>query len=81
MSMVRFFLLASVIVAGVLGPASAEDGAWEKVQKILMGTKDNVVFDGTEPVPLRDESQATPEPGDWLVRHMLSDPEKLNPFT
>ena len=46
-----------------------------------MSTKDIVVLDGIEKVPLRYESGKEPTYGDWMVRHMLSDPEKLNPYT
>lgn len=28
-----------------------------------------------------DEKSATPVTGDWLIAHMLSDPEQLNPLT
>ncbi|MDE2812411.1 MAG: peptide-binding protein, partial [Gemmatimonadota bacterium] len=59
----------------------AEEESWEVVQEILMSTKDIVVLDGTEQVPLRYEGGEEPTYGDWMVRHMLSDPEKLNPYT
>ena len=38
-------------------------------------------LDGTNPAPLRQPKTAAPQYGDWLVEHMLSDPENLNPYT
>ncbi len=61
-------------------PAGAED-SWEKVQALLSGTRDIVVLDGTTPVPLRYAGNEAPQHGDWMVQHMLSDPENLNPYT
>lgn len=61
-------------------PAGAEE-VWDKVQAILAGTRDIVVLDGTTPAPLRQPKVATPGFGDWMVEHMLSDPENLNPYT
>ena len=81
MPKVKMFVVAAWLAICVVGHATAEEGAWEVVQKILMSTKDIVVLDGTEKVPLRDEGGEEPTHGDWMVRHMLSDPEKLNPYT
>ena len=81
MPKVRMSIVAAWLGICVGGHAAAEEGAWEEVQKILMSTKDIVVLDGTEKVPLRYESGEEPTYGDWMVRHMLSDPEKLNPYT
>ena len=59
-----------------------DDAAWDTVQDILMNTQDIVVLDGTEKVPLRyDEEGEEAAYGDWMVRHMLSDPQALNPYT
>ena len=55
--------------------------AWEKVQEILSGTRDIIVLDGTDQAPLRYSGGDSAEYGDWMVRHLLSDPEKLNPYT
>ena len=77
----KLSLLALGVAIGVSGYAAAEETAWESVQKILIETKDIVVLDGTEKAPLRSEDAGDPEFGDWMVRHMMSDPEKLNPFT
>ena len=55
--------------------------AWETVQEILMGTKDIVVLDGIKKAPLRVGEGAARDYGDWMVRFMLADPEKLNPVT
>ena len=81
MPKVRMSVVAAWLGICVGGHAAAEEGAWEEVQEILMSTKDIVVLDGTEKVPLRYESGEKPTYGDWMVRHMLSDPEKLNPYT
>ena len=77
----RAILLALGILVCGFGPAGAEEAAWETVQEILMGTKDIVVLDGIEKAPLRTEAGAMPDYGDWMVRFMLADPEKLNPVT
>jgi peptide/nickel transport system substrate-binding protein len=61
-------------------PAGAEE-VWGKVQALLAGTRDIVVLDGTTPAPLRQPKAAAPQYGDWMVEHMLSDPENLNPYT
>ena len=81
MPKVRMTIVAAWLGICVGGHAAAEEEAWEEVQEILMSTKDIVVLDGTEKVPLRYESGEKPTYGDWMVRHMLSDPEKLNPYT
>ena len=78
---VRMPVVAAWLGLCVVAPAAAEEGAWEVVQKMLMSTKDIVVLDGTKKVPLRYEGEAEPAHGDWMVRHMLSDPERLNPYT
>ncbi|MSR81596.1 MAG: hypothetical protein EXS58_01535 [Candidatus Latescibacteria bacterium] len=73
-----------VISLGVLGVLAAPAGAvevWDQIQAILAGTRDIVVLDGTNPAPLRQPKTAAPQYGDWLVEHMLSDPENLNPYT
>ena len=54
---------------------------WGSVQNILRNTRDNVVLDGTTSVPLRHDGTKSPQNGDWMVRHTLSDPENLNPYT
>ena len=77
----KLSLLALGVAIGVSGYAAAEETAWESVQKILIETKDIVVLDGTEKAALRSEDAGDPEFGDWMVRHMMSDPENLNPFT
>jgi peptide/nickel transport system substrate-binding protein len=61
-------------------PAGAEE-VWGKVQALLAGTRDIIVLDGTTPAPLRQPKAAAPQYGDWMVEHMLSDPENLNPYT
>lgn len=78
---VRISVVAAWLGICVVGHTDAEEESWEVVQEILMSTKDIVVLDGTEKVPLRYEGGEGPTYGDWMVRHMLSDPEKLNPYT
>ncbi|MCY3664033.1 MAG: peptide-binding protein [Gemmatimonadetes bacterium] len=81
MPKVRMSIVAAWLGICVGGHAAAEEGAWEEVQKILMSTKDIVVLDGIEKVPPRYEGEEAPTHGDWMVRHLLADPEKLNPYT
>ena len=57
------------------------DSAWNKVQGILSGTRDVIVLDGTDQAQLRYPGEYMAEYGDWMVLHLLSDPEKLNPYT
>lgn len=81
MPKVRMSVVAAWLGVCIGGHAVAEEESWEVVQEILMSTKDIVVLDGTAKVPPRYESGKEPTYGDWMVRHMLSDPEKLNPYT
>ncbi len=60
-------------------PSHAET-LWEKVQIILAETTGIIVLDGVEKAPLRYTGENIPEYGDWMVQHMLSDPENLNPY-
>ncbi len=74
-------ILTHFMFAGALLVGSAvAQGDWKKVEDILITTQDVVVLDGTDIAPRR-----TPNPdvtyGDWLVRHQLSDPQNLNPYT
>ena len=77
----RATLLGVGISVCGFGPAVAQEAAWETVQEILMGTKDIVVLDGIKKAPLRAGEETAPDYGDWMVRFMLADPEKLNPVT
>ncbi len=61
--------------------AVGASNTWEQVQQILAATDSIVVFDGTELAPLRCDRTDPPVHGDWIVQHMLSDPESLNPYT
>ena len=54
---------------------------WEKVQNILVNTKEIVVLDGIQRVSREHKESFTGDLGDWMVRHMLSDPQNLNPYT
>ena len=81
MPKVRISIVAAWLAICIVGHAAAEEESWEIVQEILMSTKDIVVLDGTEQVSLRYESGEEQTYGDWMVRHLLSDPEKLNPYT
>lgn len=69
------------LVALVATVHAQEDAAWSAVQNILMNTQDIVVLDGTEKAPLRHADEGEPQHGDWMVRHMLSDPQSFNPYT
>jgi peptide/nickel transport system substrate-binding protein len=75
------WLAASLFVLAENTPALADEGVWEKVQDLLAATKDAIVLDGTQKVPTRYAGADQPLYGDWLVRHTLSDPENLNPYT
>ena len=77
---VKILAYLTALFGLVSKPVSAES-EWETVQEILRTTRDNVVLDGTTSVPLRYAGTDSPQHGDWLVRHMLSDPENLNPYT
>ncbi len=80
MPKVKMFAVAAWL--GIcIGDHAVAESSWEVVQEILLSTKDIIVLDGTAKVPLRYESGEEPTYGDWMVRHMLSDPEKLNPYT
>ena len=81
MPKIRMSIVAAWLAICIVGHAAAEEESWEIVQEILMSTKDIVVLDGTEQVSLRYESGEEQTYGDWMVRHLLSDPEKLNPYT
>jgi len=74
-------LLIGAGFAMAAGAYADSGGAWDKVQNILMGTQDIVVLDGTKKASLRYEGQEDPDYGDWMVRHMLSDPQSFNPYT
>ena len=72
--------LSGLIIAGLLlGPAEAEND-WQKVEDMLVGTQDAVVLDGMDPAPILNPNPDV-QYGDWLVRHQLSDPQNLNPYT
>ncbi len=81
MPKVRMSIVAAWLGVCIGGHVAAEEESWEVVQEILMSTEDIVVLDGIEKASLRYESGEEPTYGDWMVRHMLSDPEKLNPYT
>ena len=72
------FLLIGLI--GLTAPVAAQN-EFEKVKEILATTNDVVVIDGTEKAPTKDTRGGAPDPGDWMVEHQLSDPDKLNPYT
>ena len=72
-------LLLTAAVLLVVLPAGADE--WETVQDILAGTKDTIVLDGLATAPVRSAVSGEATAGDWLVRHALSDPENLNPYT
>ena len=79
MSIVKKMSLIVVLIATVVH--ADDDAAWDTVQNILTNTQDIVVLDGTEKVSLRYDEGGESAYGDWMVRHMLSDPQALNPYT
>jgi peptide/nickel transport system substrate-binding protein len=70
-----------ILALAVTQAHAAEDSAWEAVQNILMSTQDIVVLDGTKKAPLRYAGEDNQQYGDWMVQHMLADPQSLNPYT
>ena len=79
MFIVKKMSLIAALIATVVH--ADDDAAWDTVQDILMNTQDIVVLDGTEKVPLRYDENGEAAYGDWMVRHMLSDPQAMNPYT
>ena len=59
----------------------SDQRVWEEVQNLLVNTKEIVVLDGIKQVSPKNEKSFTGNFGDWMVRHMLSDPQNLNPYT
>jgi peptide/nickel transport system substrate-binding protein len=57
------------------------DDPWSIVRDILSSTRDIIVFDGVDQADNRSAETQTPLVGDWLVRHSLSDPTSMNPYT
>ena len=76
--MPRPTIQVALAVLFTVSTVSADD--WKKVEDILIKTQDIVVLDGTEVSPSRSPNDQS-EYGDWLVRHQLSDPQNLNPYT
>lgn len=74
-------LLMFAAVCAIAGLAYAQGDPFEQAKKVLASTNDVVVLDGTEKAPTKDTRGGTPEFGDWLVEHQLSDPDNLNPYT
>lgn len=54
---------------------------WSVVREVLGSTRDIIVFDGLDRGPTRSTAGEAPLVGDWLVRHSLSDPSSMNPYT
>ena len=69
------------LISAFLLPSFSLGNEWDEVQKILHGTQEIVVLDGTKKSSVRYAGTERPVYGDWLVRHFLSDPENFNPFT
>ena len=59
----KYSLFAIGLVAVLCGYATAEQAAWETVQKILMSSKDIIVLDGTEKGALRPQGEQEPAYG------------------
>ncbi len=88
--LIPLILLVSLYACGGEGTKPAEENSaletgdqrvWEEVQKILVNTKEIVVLDGMKRISPKHEDSLTGDLGDWMVRHMLSDPQNLNPYT
>ena len=65
----------------ILALAAHGDSDWDRVKSILDSSSNIVVLDGTKPAPLRANDSDQPAYGDWMVQHLLSDPESYNPYT
>ncbi len=79
--MLRRLVSLSLSIVVLAGQARSQEPAdWKKVEDILITTQDVVVLDGIEKAPTRRPAD-NPVFGDWLVRHQLSDPSNLNPYT
>lgn len=63
------------------GDSVTADDPWPIVQKVLAETKDIVVLDGIEQAPNKYAGTEVADYGDWMVQHLLSDPENFNPYT
>ena len=74
-------LVCLLLVGGCGTEQEPQRTPWEEVQDILAATRDIIVLDGTHKAPLRTASKGESQFGDWMVQHMLSDPENLNPYT
>lgn len=74
----RLISLALVLLATA---ALAASDPWSAVREILGSTREIIVFDGVEQGQTRSEATEAPLVGDWLVRHSLSDPSSMNPYT
>lgn len=80
----HLYLAMVIFVAPLMACGGGEETTgdpWPQVQQVLAETKDIVVLDGTKKGALKYTGEKNPEYGDWLVQHMLSDPENFNPFT
>lgn len=74
-------LVVAAAAAAALAGCAGQGSDWDEVQKVLSGTRDIVVLDGTRVAPLRYTGKDQPHVGDWMVLHSLSDPESFNPYT
>lgn len=77
----RFLAIYAVVAASLMVSACAKKTPWKKVEKTLAESKDIIVLDRTDKVPLQYNGASEPSYGDWMVRHFLSDPENFNPYT
>ena len=74
------FLLTATLLGITVAAVFAQD-SWSVIRAVLGSTRDIIVFDGVERANTRSETTGAPVVGDWLVRHGLSDPSSMNPYT
>ena len=74
------FLLTATLHGITVAAVFAQD-SWSVIRAVLGSTRDIIVFDGVERANTRSETTGAPVVGDWLVRHSLSDPSSMNPYT
>ena len=76
-----YFAPLVMIAATTTASVVYADDPWSIVRDVLSSTRDIIVFDGVDQADNRSAETQTPLVGDWLVRHSLSDPTSMNPYT
>ncbi len=80
MSRTRRTLTIAALLLATVPVVAQDDATWNKVEDMLVKTQDVLVLDKTDKAPSRKPNK-NPVYGDWMVRHQLSDPQNLNPYT